>query len=75
MTCHIQSAASPADRPLDDLRGVQGILVMLALALSVIAAPTTQPLVSKVLATVAQHSAMAWAKLLEGVIESNGGVQ
>lgn len=73
MTYPIQSAASPADSPLDDLRDVQEILVMLALALSVIAAPTTQPLVSKVLATFAQHTAMAWAELLDGVIESNGG--
>ncbi|MEE3508152.1 hypothetical protein QN399_18095 [Pseudomonas sp. 10C3] len=64
---------APIHTPDDDLRGVQEILVMLALALSVIAAPTTQPLVSKVLATVAQHTAMAWAELLEGMIESNGG--
>lgn len=75
MTYPIKSAALPADSPLDDLRGAQEILVMLALALSVIAAPTTQPLVSKVLATVAQHTAMAWAELLEGVIESQGGAQ
>ncbi|MGV8860835.1 MAG: hypothetical protein ACOH2O_13445 [Pseudomonas sp.] len=58
---------------IDGLRDVQDILVMLAMALAVIAAPTTQPLVSKVLATVAQHTAMAWAELLDGVIESNGG--
>ena len=64
---------APIHTPDDDLRDVQEILVMLALALSVIAAPTTQPLVSKVLATVAQHTAMAWAELLEGMIESNGG--
>jgi hypothetical protein len=64
---------APIHTPDDDLRDVQEILVMLALALSVIAAPTTQPLVSKVLATFAQHTAMAWAELLEGVIESNGG--
>ena len=73
MTYPIQSVESSTDSPLDDLRDVQEILVMLALALSVIAAPTTQPLVSKVLATVAQHTAMAWAELLDGVIESNGG--
>lgn len=72
MTYPIQSVESSTDSPLDDLRDVQEILVMLALALSVIAAPTTQPLVSKVLATVAQHTAMAWAELLDGVIESNG---
>ncbi|WP_297835032.1 hypothetical protein [Pseudomonas sp.] len=63
------------DSPVDELRDVQEILVMLALALSVIAAPTTQPFVSKVLATVAQHTAMAWADVLDGMIESNGGVQ
>ncbi|MGV8864752.1 MAG: hypothetical protein ACOH2T_26760 [Pseudomonas sp.] len=73
MTCPIQSVESPVDSPLDDLRGAQEILMLLAMALAVIAAPTTQPLVSKVLATVAQHTAMAWAELLEGVIESNGG--
>lgn len=66
---------APIHTPDDDLRDVQEILVMLALALSVIAAPNTQPLVSKVLATFAQHTAMAWAELLEGVIELNGGDQ
>ncbi|MEA9996305.1 hypothetical protein QN382_12500 [Pseudomonas sp. 10B1] len=65
--------ATPTDSPLDDLRGVQEILVLLAMALAVIAAPTTQPFVSKVLATVAQHTALAWADLLNGMIESNGG--
>jgi DNA-binding GntR family transcriptional regulator len=69
----IQSVAPPSESRLDDLRDVQEILAMLALALAVIAAPATQPLVAKVLATVAQHTAMAWAELLEGMIESNGG--
>jgi len=57
----------------DDLRDVQDILVLLSLALAIIAAPTTQPLVSKVLATFAQHTAMAWAELLDGVIAEQGG--
>ncbi|MEB0119212.1 hypothetical protein QN391_00630 [Pseudomonas sp. CCI1.2] len=66
---------TPTDSPLDDLRGAQEILVLLSMALAVIAAPTTQPLVSKVLAIVSQHTAMAWAELLESVIESSGGEQ
>ena len=69
----IQSVASPVDSTLDDLRGAQEILMLLAIALAVIAAPTTQPLVSKVLATFAQHTAMAWAELLDGVIAEQGG--
>lgn len=73
MTYPIQSVASPVDSTLDDLRGAQEILMLLAIALAVIAAPTTQPLVSKVLATFAQHTAMAWAELLDGVIAEQGG--
>ncbi|WP_219063463.1 hypothetical protein [Pseudomonas sp. UMAB-08] len=72
MTCPIQSAESSADSHLDDLRDVQEILVMLALALAVIASPTTPIIVARVTAVMAQHTAMAWAELLEGVIESNG---
>lgn len=73
MTYPIQSVASPVDSTLDDLRDAQEILMLLAIALAVIAAPTTQPLVSKVLATFAQHTAMAWAEMLEGVIAEQGG--
>ena len=67
----ILPVTSPTDSAHDDLRGAHEILMLLAIALAVIAAPTTQPLVSKVLATFAQHTAMAWAELLDGVIESS----
>ncbi|MHC8289484.1 hypothetical protein ACYZUD_22255 [Pseudomonas sp. XS1P51] len=75
MTYPIQSATSSADSTLDDLRDVQGILVLLSLALAVIASPTTPIIVARVAAVMAQHTAMAWADLLEDVIESNGGEQ
>ncbi|MEK2610604.1 hypothetical protein WLF18_15960 [Pseudomonas shirazensis] len=55
----------------DDLRDVQGILVLLSLALAVIASPTTPIIVARVTAVMAQHTAMAWAELLDGVIESS----
>lgn len=71
MNLQILPVTSPTDSAHDDLRGAQEILMLLAIALAVIAAPTTQPLVSKVLATLAQHTAMAWAELLDGVIESS----
>ena len=60
----------------DDLRDVHEILLLLSAALYIIASPGTHPFVSKVLATVAQHTAMAWAELLSpemSVIE--GGAQ
>ncbi|MCF5056976.1 hypothetical protein GIW54_07255 [Pseudomonas proteolytica] len=55
----------------DDLRDVQGILVLLSLALAVIASPATPLIVARVTAVMAQHTAMAWAELLDGVIESS----
>lgn len=73
MNLQILPVTSPTDSAHDDLRGAQEILMLLAIALAVIAAPTTQPLVSKVLATFAQHTAMAWAELLDGVIAEQGG--
>ncbi|MNJ69579.1 hypothetical protein D3C77_659460 [compost metagenome] len=57
----------------DDLRDVQGILVLLSLALAVIASPTTPIIAARVTAVMAQHAAMAWAELLEGVIAEQGG--
>lgn len=73
MTCPIQSAASPVDSTLDDLRGAQEILVLLSLALAVIASPATPLIVARVTAVMAQHTAMAWAEMLEGVIADQGG--
>lgn len=59
------------DDTQDDLREVQGILVLLSLALAVIASPATPIIVARVTAVLAQHTAMAWAELLDGVIESS----
>lgn len=61
------------DDTQDDLREVQGILVLLSLALAVIASPTTPIIVARVTAVMAQHTAMAWAELLDGVIAEQGG--
>lgn len=57
----------------DDLREVQGILVLLSMALAVIASPATPIIVARVTAVMAQHTAMAWAELLDGVIAEQGG--
>ncbi|MGF6591022.1 hypothetical protein [Pseudomonas sp. 2835] len=57
----------------DDLREVQGILLLLSLALAVIASPATPVIVARVTAVMAQHTAMAWAEMLGGVIAEQGG--
>lgn len=57
----------------EDLRDVQGVLVLLSMALALIAAPTTPVIVARVTAVMAQHTAMAWAELLDGVIAEQGG--
>lgn len=61
------------DDTQDDLRDVQGVLVLLSMALALIAAPTTPVIVARVTAVMAQHTAMAWAELLDGVIAEQGG--
>jgi len=62
-----------ADDTQDDLRDVQGVLVLLGMALALIAAPATPVIVARVTAVMAQHTAMAWAEMLEGVIAEQGG--
>lgn len=62
-----------ADDTQDDLRDVQGVLVLLSMALAVIAAPTTPLIVARVTAVMAQHTAMAWAEMLDGMIAEQGG--
>lgn len=57
----------------DDLRDVQGVLVLLSMALALISAPTTPVIVARVTAVMAQHTAMAWAELLDDVIAEQGG--
>ncbi|GHS83155.1 hypothetical protein PAGU2196_39890 [Pseudomonas sp. PAGU 2196] len=61
------------DHTQDDLREVQGVLVLLSMALAVIAAPTTPLIVARVTAVMAQHTAMAWAEMLDGVIAEQRG--
>lgn len=61
------------DDTQDDLRDVQSLLVLLSMALAVIAAPTTPVIVARVTAVMAQHTAMAWAEMLDGVIAEQGG--
>lgn len=69
MTSLIQTPSATQD----DLRDVQGILVLLSLALAVIASPNTPITAARVTAVMAQHTAMAWAELLDGVIAEQGG--
>lgn len=57
---------------VDDLRDAQDILVLLAMSLALIASPSTHILVARVTAVFAQHTAMAWAEMLDGVIAEQG---
>lgn len=57
----------------DDLRDVQGVLVLLSMALALIAAPTTPIIVARVTAVMAQQTAMAWAEMLDSMIAEQGG--
>ncbi|WP_177409375.1 hypothetical protein [Pseudomonas sp. QTF5] len=52
---------------------MQDILVLLSLALAIIASPSTPILVARVAAVMAQHTAMAWAELLDDAIAEQGG--
>lgn len=69
----MNSPLQMSDDTQDDLRDVQGILVLLSLALAVIASPNTPITAARVTAVMAQHTAMAWAEMLEGVIAEQGG--
>ncbi|AAO53840.1 hypothetical protein [Pseudomonas syringae group genomosp. 3] len=51
------------------------VLELLAFALAIIAMPGTTPIVSKVLATLAQHTASSWAELLAQSSAVEGGAQ
>ncbi len=61
------------DDTQDDLRDVQGVLVLLSMALALIASPATPVIVARVTAVMAQHTAMAWAEMLDDVITEQGG--
>ncbi|MCP3752294.1 hypothetical protein [Pseudomonas sp. SBB6] len=62
-----------SDDTQDDLRDVLGVLVLLSMAFAVIASPATPVIVTRVTAVMAQHTAMAWAEMLDGVIAEQGG--
>ncbi len=51
------------------------ILTLLALASSVMANPNTPPMLTRVLAVFAQHTAMAWADVLTVENSVIGGAQ
>ncbi|TNF82805.1 hypothetical protein FGE05_10875 [Pseudomonas sp. ICMP22404] len=53
---------------VEELRDAQDILALLALSLALIASPSTHILVARVMAVLAQHTALAWADLLGDVI-------
>ncbi|MFV3338594.1 hypothetical protein ACNFB1_15635 [Pseudomonas sp. NY15349] len=61
-----------SDSAQDELRDVQGVLVLLSMALALIAAPTTPVIVARVTAVMAQHTAMAWAEVLGGLVAERG---
>lgn len=59
----------------DLLTELRDILILLALASSIMANPSTPPLLARVLAVIAQHTAMAWADLLNAENSVIGGEQ
>jgi hypothetical protein len=63
----------PPNPKADDFSDVQGILVLLSLAFALIASPTTPIIVARVTAVMAQHTAMAWAELIDDLIAAQGG--
>lgn len=67
----MSQACKRSSNVIDDLRDAQDILALLALSLTLIASPSTPILAARVTAVFAQHTAMAWAELLDGVIESS----
>lgn len=58
---------------VNDLRDVQAILTLLSAAFCIIASPSTPPIVAHVTAVMAQHTAMAWADVLDDLIAEHGG--
>ena len=63
------------DDAQDDLRDVQDILVLLSMAFAVIASPATPIIAARVTAVMAQHTSMAWAGMVQDIVESTGGVK
>lgn len=55
-----------------DLRDVHSILALLSAALCVIASPSTPIIVARATAVMAQHTAMAWADVVDDMIVDQG---
>lgn len=71
----MNAPARSAEISVEDMRDIQETLSLLALSLALIASPSINILVARVTAVVAQHTAMAWAELLEDLIAAQGGAQ
>lgn len=71
----MNAPARSAEISVEDMRDIQEILSLLALSLALIASPSINILVARVTAIVAQHTAMAWAELLDDLIAAQGGAQ
>ncbi|CAI8722612.1 conserved hypothetical protein [Pseudomonas sp. IT-347P] len=71
----MNAPARSAEISVEDMRDIQEILSLLALSLALIASPSINILVARVTAVVAQHTAMAWAELLDDLIAAQGGAQ
>ena len=64
---------TPQQLDADLVADLREILTLIALASAVIASPKTPVIVARVAAVMVQHTAMAWAELLDGVIVEQGG--
>lgn len=71
----MNTPALSAEISVEDMRDVQEILKLLALSFALIASPSINILVALVTAVFAQHTAMAWAELLDDLIAAQGGAQ
>lgn len=71
----MNAPARSAEISVEDMRDIQETLSLLALSLALIASPSINIFVARVTAVVAQHTAMAWAELLEDLIAAQGGAQ
>ena len=71
----MNNPALSAEISIEDMRDVQEILKLLALSFALIASPSINILAARVTAVFAQHTAMAWAELLDDLIAAQGGAR
>lgn len=60
---------------VEDMRDVQEVLKLLALSFALIASPSINILAARITAVFAQHTAVAWADLLDDLIDAQGGAK